>query len=276
MAKNDDTQYIPRHDDDDRTLYYDLGDTQPMRSAAYLENDETQMISVHESDDYDHERTRIHWPLSPLMTFALVALVIGVSFWGYAFFALFGHKGDVQREQNSLIQEWDQSTPTPTTTKQVIKPRATPTSTKPSTIVNNALQLSAHNSVAKVTIPRLGMTWIVVEGVSESDIAYTPGHYPGSAQPGQVGNFAVAGHRSPGIFWDLDKLQSGDLITVENKAHKIFTYKVTRNFITNPQSWPEVSQTPPGFSPGAKVLTLTTCNPKWDNYQRLVIHAVMV
>jgi sortase (surface protein transpeptidase) len=29
---------------------------------------------------------------------------------------------------------------------------------------------------------------------------------------------------------------------------------------------------PPGESPG-KLLTLTTCNPLLDNYQRLIVHA---
>lgn len=273
MAKNDETQYIPRHDDDQRTLFYDLGDTQPMRPAAYDESDETQLIPTQQS----HDDKQLHWPFSPLITFAVVALVVGISFWGYAFFALFGHKGDVQREQNSLIEQWDSTpTPTPSVTKRAARSTPVPTKTKQPVIVNNAPQLSSSSSVAKMTIPRLGMTWVVVEGVSDSDIANSPGHYPGSALPGQTGNFAVAGHRSPGLFWDLDKVQPGDIITVENKAHKIFKYQVTKNFITNPQSWPEVSQTPPGFSQGAKVLTLTTCNPKWDNYERLVVHAQLI
>ena len=34
-----------------------------------------------------------------------------------------------------------------------------------------------------------------------------PGHYPDTALPGQIGNFSVAGHRSPAIFWDLDQMQ---------------------------------------------------------------------
>jgi sortase A len=84
----------------------------------------------------------------------------------------------------------------------------------------------------------------------------------------------VAGHRALGLFWDLDKIKPGDEIVVESRKGT-FTYVVTRNFITAPDSWPEVSATPPGFRAGNKVLTLTTCNPKTDNYQRLVIHAVI-
>lgn len=128
--------------------------------------------------------------------------------------------------------------------------------------------------LAKVTVPSLGQHWFVVEGVAPNDIATAPGHYPGTALPGQRGNFAVAGHREQGLFWDLDRIKPGDQIIVQTKT-RIFTYVVTRNFITSPQSWPEVSATPPGFKVGAKVMTLTTCDPKWDNYHRLVIHAVL-
>ena len=32
----------------------------------------------------------------------------------------------------------------------------------------------------------------------------------------------------------------------------------------------------PGQAATAPMLTLTTCNPKWDNYQRLIVHAQLV
>jgi sortase A len=47
--------------------------------------------------------------------------------------------------------------------------------------------------VARLTIPKLKKHWVVVEGVTPYDIRYAPGHYPDSAMPGEVGNFAVAG-----------------------------------------------------------------------------------
>lgn len=280
---DDETQYISRHLDEEGSVYRDLGDTQPLRSRDYP----TDALWQVEDTRVDHEKilrerrrqwlTRMHWPFSRLGTFSVVCITMGITLWIVCAIVLFGHKGDVQREQSALLDEWNatQSTqPTAGPTKKTFKP--TPTKTKPTQSIANTLTLNSGNSVAKVTVPRIGMTWIVVEGVSESDIRTSPGHYPGSAMPGQSGNFAVAGHREPGIFWDLDLLRTGDIITVENKAHQVFTYQVTRNFITKPQSWPEVSQTPPGFAQGTKVLTFTTCNPKWDNYERLVIHAVMV
>ena len=37
---------------------------------------------------------------------------------------------------------------------------------------------------------------VIVEGTGTEDLKRGPGHYPGTAMPGQVGNFVVAGHRT--------------------------------------------------------------------------------
>jgi len=78
-------------------------------------------------------------------------------------------------------------------------------------------------------IPRLGKNWTipVVEGVDLPDLAKGVGHYPKTAQPGAIGNFAVAGHRvskgSP--FNDLGLLASCDAIVVETQDDW-FVYRV--------------------------------------------------
>jgi sortase A len=91
-----------------------------------------------------------------------------------------------------------------------------------------------------------------------------------------MGNFAVAGHRTPGIFWDLDQIGPGDLIVVETRA-AVFTYRVSERIIVAPTAVEVVAPVPfhPGEAPVDRWLTLTTCNPKWDNYQRLVVHAIL-
>jgi sortase A len=108
----------------------------------------------------------------------------------------------------------------------------------------------------------------------QRDIRYAPGHYPDSAMPGEKGNFAVAGHRSRAIFWDLDRLDEGDEIVVETRDHW-YIYEVTHRRIVKPSAVEVVSSDPPGES-ADQLLTLTTCNPKWDNYQRLIVHARLV
>jgi LPXTG-site transpeptidase (sortase) family protein len=128
--------------------------------------------------------------------------------------------------------------------------------------------------IAGLHIPRLDKNWVVVEGVGQADIRYAPGHYPDSAMPGEVGNFAVAGHRNRATFWRLDELTNGDVIVVEGRTDW-YVYKVDETRIVRPNQVEVVAPVPmkPGAEPTKKLLTLTTCNPKFDNYQRLIVHA---
>ncbi|HLV57495.1 MAG TPA: class E sortase [Natronosporangium sp.] len=133
------------------------------------------------------------------------------------------------------------------------------------------------HAIARLYIPKLGKYWVVVEGVGLDDIRWAPGHYPDSAMPGQIGNFAVAGHRNPATFWDLDLVRGGDLIIVETQD-MWHIYRTYQNHIVKPDAVEVVAPVPgqPGATPERAVLTLTTCNPKWDNYERLIVHAELV
>ena len=50
--------------------------------------------------------------------------------------------------------------------------------------------------MAELQIPAIGVDQYVVVGTSETDLSKGPGHYVGSAMPGQAGNVAIAGHRT--------------------------------------------------------------------------------
>jgi sortase A len=128
--------------------------------------------------------------------------------------------------------------------------------------------------IAALYVPKMKKHWVVVQGVTPTDIRYAPGHYPDTAMPGDVGNFSVAGHRTPAIFWDLDQLKVGDPVVVQT-AQTWFVYRVTQSHIVSPTTVAVVAPTPnqPGIAPTTAMLTMTTCNPKFDNYQRLVVHA---
>jgi len=149
----------------------------------------------------------------------------------------------------------------------------------PSAVVPSAAPLAppSGNAVGRLYLPKLHLHWVVVEGVTQRDIRYGPGHYPGTALPGQPGNFAIAGHRVIGIFWDLDRIQPGDVAVVETRTDW-FVYLVTENHIVTPHSMEVIAPEPnrPGVAPDGAYLTMTTCNPKWDNYQRMAVHARLV
>jgi sortase A len=128
--------------------------------------------------------------------------------------------------------------------------------------------------IASVHIPRLNKKWAIVQGVTPADIRYAPGHYPDTALPGQVGNFSMAGHRTPAIWWDLDQLKPGDPVVIKT-ADTWFVYAVTGHEIVLPTAVQVVAPVPdqPGVTPTKALLTMTTCNPKYNNYQRYVVHA---
>jgi LPXTG-site transpeptidase (sortase) family protein len=192
-----------------------------------------------------------------MITFGLVLLLFaGYEIWGKAAI-IADHQADLD---DQLSQEWgQQADPT-------IGPGGEPT---PQTAPPGW-------AIARLHIPRLRNQWVVVEGVATDDLKYAPGHYPDSAGPGQVGNFSVAGHRSPAMFWDLDRMQAGDPIVVETKT-TYYIYRVTANKIVKPNAVEVVAPVPgePGATPTVAMLTITTCNPKWDNYERLIVHARM-
>ena len=131
-----------------------------------------------------------------------------------------------------------------------------------------------NDLVGRLYIPKLDKEWVVVHGVRPQDIKYAPGHYPDTAMPGQIGNFSVAGHRIQKIFWRIDELKPGDVVGVETQTDW-YVYRVTGHEIVKPTAVEVVAPVPdePGQKPTQALLTLTTCNPKFNNYQRLIVHA---
>lgn len=131
---------------------------------------------------------------------------------------------------------------------------------------------------AFLRIPRLGKDYKVpvVEGVRDSDLSRGVGHYPKTAAPGQVGNFAVAGHRATNgePFRTLDRLRKGDAIVVETR-NTWLTYVVDETKIVTPNDTWVIAPVPgkSGAKPTERLLTLTTCHPRWASTYRLIVFA---
>nr|MBA2529402.1 class E sortase [Euzebyales bacterium] len=113
----------------------------------------------------------------------------------------------------------------------------------------------------------------VVEGTSVPALRQGPGHYVGTALPGQLGNFAVAGHRTTygAPFYHLDDLRSGDEVLVTDRNGRRYTYRVrTQEVVAPGDSW---VTGPDPLETGRPTLTLTTCNPRFSAAQRLIVFA---
>ncbi|MEU7524346.1 class E sortase [Saccharothrix sp. NPDC042600] len=189
-----------------------------------------------------------------------VLMNVGLAMVLFVAYETWGKVGEVDAGQHSLEQRLEQAwTP----------PGSPPTDADP-----YPAGAGQPPIVGRLHLPALGLRLVVVDGVSTADLRFAPGHYPDSAMPGEVGNMAVAGHRTPGIFWDLDRLEPGDVAVVET-ADRWYVHRVTGVRVVAPTAAEVVAPVPdrPGAAPTVAMLTLTTCNPKWDNYERLVVHA---
>lgn len=125
-------------------------------------------------------------------------------------------------------------------------------------------------AIDHLVIPRIGLDKFVVEGTGEDDLRRGPGHYPGTPLPGQVGNAAIAGHRTTygAPFFDLNELSPGDPIYITDLTGHTWTYKVsTPPQVVSPNDVAVLDAT--SFAQ----LTLTTCNPRFEATSRLVVFA---
>jgi sortase A len=167
---------------------------------------------------------------------------------------------------NAAVSEFDKTLADTPVTTGAIPPLETPTKGEP---------------FARMFVPRFGSSWVkpIIQGVSLTDLHKGVGHYPKTALPGEVGNFAVAGHRTTNghPFRKIDDLVLGDKIFVETKD-AWYTYEVTESgLIVDPKGgYYVVSPTGKKNStaaPTEKLMTLTSCHPPYSASQRIIAHA---
>ena len=101
----------------------------------------------------------------------------------------------------------------------------------------NLEDINGYTPIAIMEIPSIKLKQPVVEGITEDVIKYFLGKFPESTMPGEVGNFAVAGHRVSDFtdaFINLYKVKPGDNVIVTTKDGK-YTYEVEESFIVEPE-----------------------------------------
>ncbi len=139
-------------------------------------------------------------------------------------------------------------------------------------------ELKVGDIFAKIRIPRFGDDYVrnIAEGTSVTKVLNTVGigHYVGTAMPGEVGNFALAGHRSGngGPMRNIDKFQAGDQVIVETTTDT-YNYRYLESAIVKPDALGVIAEVPEGLSSAmvnGKYLTLTTCTPIYVNTERYI------
>ncbi|MER7559056.1 class E sortase [Nocardioides sp. NPDC126508] len=144
---------------------------------------------------------------------------------------------------------------------------------------------------ALIEIPRFGKDYRipVLEGTSDRALGAGFGHFSGTAGPGEVGNFALAGHRithgEP--LRDLPKLREGDKIRVLTRE-KTYVYALTSDgddlivpftsvWVTDPlPDNPERGGVEPAQTKGQRLITLTTCSELFHTDNRMIAFGRLV
>ena len=155
-----------------------------------------------------------------------------------------------------------------TATTRPAPPAAPAPRTKPSAPPANERAKTPIVKIGEIRIPKIGLVHPVYEGVTLTVVDRGPGHWPGSAVPGQLGNAVFAGHRVTHShpFRHVDKLVAGDEI-IFVMPNGTFTYKMTKQEIVKPADTWIVNPTP------TATLTLFACHPPGSAAKRIVIRA---
>jgi sortase A len=182
----------------------------------------------------------------------LILLFVAYQLWGTGIYEA--------REQSRLKAEFAKEL---AAAKAKARQSATPTTTVPPVAPPDG------QAVGIIQIPKIGVERAIVQGTSVQDLRMAPGHYPLTPLPGQLGNAAIAGHRTTygAPFNRLDELAVGDPIVVAT-TFGTFHYTVSQPpFPVSPKEVSVLDATPNA------TLTLTTCNPKYSASQRLIVKA---
>jgi sortase A len=180
----------------------------------------------------------------------LIALALGAYVW----WTLWGTGFETRAAQNDLRPVFEDSVATRTVQEA---PAA-------ETVVK-----VPGKAIAILTIPKIDVDYVVVEGTDTESLKKGPGHYSQTSYPWEdAGTVGIAGHRTTygAPFWSLDELREGDEIVLATEFG-LFEYRVTRSKIIEPSDGSVLRDTK------RPTLVLTTCTPRFSAAQRLIVFA---
>ncbi len=206
--------------------------------------------------------------------------------FGFVAYQLWGTAIEYHQSQDDLADQFAEllaaTTTTTTTTSTttfatgtpgVATTIAAPTATATAATVTTAttvVPVAPGDALALLQIPSIDVKTYVVQGVEPGDLKHGPGHYPDTPWPGQLGNSAIAGHRTTygQPFYRLDEVKPGEEIIVTTIQGR-FVYRATGSEVVSPSQSDVVATTDPTVAR----LTLTTCTPRYTASKRLIVFA---
>jgi sortase A len=127
------------------------------------------------------------------------------------------------------------------------------------------------SAIAALSIPRVELSAVVLQGSDAQTLRRGPGHLENTAFPGDSGNVVIAGHRDT-FFWPLRNIRRGDDIFLDTPVGQ-FHYRVTSLHVVNPHDVSVLAPT------NEATLTLITCYPFWvlgNAPDRFIVRAAAV
>ena len=179
-------------------------------------------------------------------TVSAILLLIGIGLLGYV-----GHEyWAMHREQQMLQRQW--------ITEQ-------PTASSKLTAANK------DDGLTRVSIPKINLDLIVVEGTNHKALRLGPGHLDNTPLPGDAGNSVISAHRDT-FFRHIYELAKGDDIQIRRNG-RTYTFQVMGKKIVQPDDLSVIRNTPDTR------LTLITCYPIYyigPAPKRLIVTAKLV
>jgi LPXTG-site transpeptidase (sortase) family protein len=121
-------------------------------------------------------------------------------------------------------------------------------SARPANIVGSDV-----NALVRLTIAKINLDAVIVEGTSRKSLKLGPGHLKDSALPGSSGNSVIVAHRDT-FFRHLDELEEGDGIYLRGQG-EVYRFEVTGRRVVEPTDLSALRQS------SSPQLTLITCYP---------------
>lgn len=184
-------------------------------------------------------------------SWSLVLVLVGVvllSYVGYSYFSMY-------HEQQRLARKWEEQ-------------QRQPQSSSPD---SSATPVTQDDGLTRVSIPKISLDAIIVEGTTHKQLKLGPGHVKNTPIPGETGNSVISAHRDT-FFRHIYELAKGDDIIVK-RLGRTFTYQVVTKKIVEPD---DTSVLAP--STDARI-TLITCYPIYyigPAPKRLIVTAKLV
>lgn len=146
-------------------------------------------------------------------------------------------------------------------------PADTPTTgTATTTCGGGGSDSDAYALVEFTGLPQYAYVGVTVDGDWTKLDDRSMVHWYGSPAPGGKGNVIIAFHREPD-YQNIDQLAVGETVTIQDRSCQTYVYTITQRWDLAPSAVTQLVPT------GGQELTLITCDPWWQDYNRLVWRA---